>query len=137
MNETVILPALWVPVVSAVLLPLLNGYLVKDGASPRVHFAVAAVLSGLVAVAEALIDGEPDTYETLLVAGIVAFGAQVVGYAHGWKAFGINSRLAPASGLGTVVDVTSTALDEVALHGEPQDSASAAAIEAARKDATK
>ncbi len=130
-NDPIVLPATWLPLVAGTFIPLGAALLVRAKSAKGYYVAVAAVLSVVLAAAELLVDGEPDTWASLTVALFTAFGAQLVSYVGLWKpAFAINDKIAPTRGLvGTPrVDADAAAVDGLLAHGEPQDSADAAAL---------
>ena len=98
MDSVIILPDLWVPVVSP-LIVILTALLVRAEGSHGVRQIVALVLSAGIAVLEQITSAPEFTIEGLLSTFIVAFLSQLGVYLGTKRVIDVNSRIAPTVGI--------------------------------------
>ena len=104
-TNLLIIPNAWVPVIVALVLPVITALLVKAGASDKVRVAVGILLAGVTAVlTQAAVDGADAviTWETVRLF-LLTYGVQVLTYVGLWKPVTggtLNQKVAPNLGVG-------------------------------------
>ena len=99
MSETIVLPEVWVLLVSAGVIPLLTSLLTKAQSSGPRHAGVAAVLSGGVTFLSQLTGGEGVSLDHLIVQFIIVLLTSAGSYISLWQPAGINDRVLPEVGI--------------------------------------
>ena len=99
MDQTIIIPDLWVPIVAGPLIVILTGLFSAAQAGDNVRQVIAIVLAGVTAVVEQLASAEEFTVEGLLATFVLALGSQLVAYLSTKRIIDVNSRVVPNFGI--------------------------------------
>ena len=98
MNEVVMLPEVWLVLVSTGIVPLLTAALTKAQSSGPRHAAVAAVLAAVLAVINQ-VQAEGATVEMLIVTFLTSLLLAAGAYVAAWQPLGVNEKVLPEAGV--------------------------------------
>lgn len=98
MGEAIVLPEVWLVLVSAGIIPFLTSALTKAQSSGAKHAGVAALLSaGLVVLEQLTQDG--GSFEELIVSFLVSLLTAAGAYVAAWQPVNINEKVLPDLGV--------------------------------------
>jgi hypothetical protein len=86
-GDIIAVPSVWLPIVSALVIPVLTGLVARYKSANRLpHALIAFVASGVLAAVWLLVDQDGgDTFVSLVVAFIMTFGSQLAAYLGVWQ----------------------------------------------------
>ena len=100
MDDLIVIPEVWVPLAAA-FIPLLAAAAVRPEGANVLRAAAAIIAAGGLAALEAVLDGDPDTFASIVSTFGTSVVAALTAYHAFWAHLGVNTKAGP-QGVGAI-----------------------------------